>query len=56
MIGTVKFTNVGGTNRHHLSKAMALMKDAQHGEWMLEWAYNKHQDYDKLQREHSYQQ
>ncbi len=56
VIGTIKFTNVDGTNRYHLSKAMELMKDAPRGSWRLVQAYHKHPNYEKLQRDHSTQQ
>jgi hypothetical protein len=53
VICTIKFTNVDGTNRYHLSKAMELMKDAPRVSWKLVQAYNKHPKYEKLQRDHS---
>jgi hypothetical protein len=56
VIGTIKLTNVGGTNRYHLSKAMELMKDAPRGAWKLVQASHKHPNYEKLQRDHSTQQ
>ena len=45
IIGTVKFTNVDGTNHHHLSKAIEMMKDTARGTWMLVQAFNKHPEY-----------
>jgi len=33
IIGFIKFTNVDGTNHHHLSKAIEMMKDAGRGTW-----------------------
>ena len=52
IIGTVKFTNVDGTNRPHLRKAIEDMKDAERGTWQLLRVYNKHQDLLKLRKEH----
>jgi len=56
IIGTVKFTNVDGTNHHHLSKAIEMMKDAGRGTWVLVQAYNKHPEYDRICNQHSSQQ
>jgi hypothetical protein len=56
VIGTVKFTNVDATNRHYLSKAIELMKDASRGTWMLVHAFNKNPEYDRLHNQHSSQQ
>ena len=51
IIGTVKFTNVDGTNRPHLRKAIEEMKDDERGSWQLLRVYNKHPDLGKLKRE-----
>jgi len=56
VIGTVKFTNVDGTNRYYLSKAIELMKDQSRGSWALVQAYNKHPNYDQLRSQHASQQ
>ncbi len=56
VIGTVKFTNVDATNRHYLSKAIELMKDASRGTWMLVRAFNKNPEYERLRNKHSSQQ
>ena len=34
-IGTVKFTNVDGTNRKFLKEAIQNLKDRPRGKWML---------------------
>ena len=56
VIGTVKFTNVDATNRHYLSKAIELMKDASRGTWMLVRAFTKNPEYERLHNQHSSQQ
>jgi hypothetical protein len=35
IVGTIKFTNVDATNRPHLTKAIALMKNEPHDSWKL---------------------
>jgi hypothetical protein len=56
IIGTVKFTNVDGTNRYHLSKAMELMKDMPRGSWALVQCFDKHPDYERMRSQHASQQ
>jgi len=56
LIGTVKFTNVDSTNRYHLSKGIEMLKDARRGSWVLVQAFNKHPQFEKLQRDHAAQQ
>ena len=53
LIGTVKFSNVDGTNREHLKDTINEMKDAERGTWKLLQVYDKHVDLDKLRKEHS---
>jgi len=56
IIGTVKFTNVDGTNRYHLSKAMEMLKDQPRGSWALVQVYDKNPDYERLRNQHAAQQ
>ena len=51
-IGTVKFTNIDGTNRVGVTNGLNIIKKADRGEWCLVPAFNKHPDLDKLKREH----
>ena len=41
VIGTVKYTNVDGINRLHLSQGVQRMKDKEHGQWCLVKACNQ---------------
>ena len=48
VIGTIKFTNVDGTNRKFLKIAIERLKDAPRGRWMLVRAYDRVDDLKKL--------
>jgi len=56
IIGTVKFTNVDGTNRYYLSRAIETLKDASRGSWAVVQVFNKHRNYDQLRGQHAAQQ
>lgn len=55
LIGTVKFTNVDGTNRYYLSQAMEQMKTAARGCWCLVQAFSKDPNYERLRNQHRQQ-
>ena len=56
VIGTVKFTNVDGTNRYYLKKAIEQLADKPQGEWKLMRAYNKAENLKDLQQQHAREQ
>ena len=56
VIGTVKFTNVDGSNRHQLKKAIQELADLPRGQWKLVRAYNKVENLKTLQQAHAREQ
>jgi hypothetical protein len=53
LIGAVKFTNINGTNRYYLSRAMEQLKHASQGDWILVQAFDKHPNYECLHNVHA---
>ena len=56
LCGTVRFTNIDGTNWYCLKTAIKDLKDKPRGSWFLVRAYNKTPNYNQLQRAHAAQQ